>query len=378
MLPDTQQRSLRMRELIRRPAAWVGAALVVVAIGAVIGIVTGHSPVALGSPSPSSSASQSFVASLPSLTTGSSPTGSATPTTAHTPTVGPTSTSGLPTATSKPTSAATPRATAPTKTPAPPQPGGAAVLVGAGDICNKPDVAGMTANLLATIPGSVFTAGDNAYSGGTPAEFSSCFNPTWGRFKARMFPAPGNHEYDVTSNAAGYFGYFGVRAHGPGGYYVYSLGGWRIYSLNSEIVSAAEVAWLKSDLASHPTACVMAYWHHPRFSSGTHGNDGSVQPFWDALYAARAELIVNGHDHDYERFAPQTPSGASSATGIREIVAGTGGAGLRPFANVVANSQVRNAVTHGVLKLTLRPGGYTWQFVPADGSFTDSGSGSCH
>lgn len=252
------------------------------------------------------------------------------------------------------------------------------MLVGAGDIAKCGDLANRadakTANLLASIAGTIFTAGDNAYSDGSTADFA-CFNQTWGRFKDRMLPAPGNHDYHIPG-ASAYLAYFMSRI--SSAYYAFGLGAWRVYSLDSENVTSSQVAWLKADLAAHPTACVMAYWHHPRFSSGKHGNDSDVQPFWDALYAARAELVINGHDHDYERFAPQTPSGTSAANGIREIIVGTGGAGLRPFAKIVANSDVRNAVTHGVIKLTLSPGSYRWQFIPADGSFTDAGSGTCH
>ena len=165
---------------------------------------------------------------------------------------------------------------------------------------------------------------------------------------------PGNHEY-VTAGAAGYFDYFGARA-GPGGtgWYAYDLGSWRIYALNSNCAEvgcgagSAQEQWLRADLATSPHACVLAYWHHPRFSSGDeHGNDPSVGALWDALYAAGAEIVINGHDHDYERFAPQTPSGAADpATGIREFVVGTGGASLRSFSTIRANSQVRNSVTY--------------------------------
>ena len=269
----------------------------------------------------------------------------------------------------------TPRPPAPTPTPVT---ASTATLVGAGDIatCGRSgDEA--TAALLDHIAGTVFTAGDNAYSDGTAAEFADCFGPSWGRHKARMFPAPGNHDYHV-AGAPGYFGYFGDRAGGPGGYYAYDLGGWRIYSLNSEIIGDAQVRWLIGDLAANPRACVAAYWHHPLFSSGRHGNDDAVRPFWDALHAAGAELVINGHDHDYERFAPQTPSGQASPTGIREFVVGTGGAGLRPFEGARPNSEVRDSSANGVLKLTLSSAGYRWDFIPAGGSFVDSGTGSCH
>ncbi len=249
--------------------------------------------------------------------------------------------------------------------------------MGAGDISTGGPAEKATAALLAKIPGTVFTAGDNAYNDGSKTDYVH-FNASWGAFKSRMRPAPGNHDYHLSPQY--YYTYFGAAAGPPGlGYYVYTLGAWRIYSLNGENVSAGQVAWLKNDLAGHPSACVLAYWHEPRFSSGQHGSDASYAPFWDALYAAKAEIIINGHDHDYERFAPQNPAGQASATGIREFVVGTGGAGLRGFTHAIANSEVRNGVTNGVLKLTLSPGHYGWQFIPVAGqSFTDSGQGSCH
>ena len=253
------------------------------------------------------------------------------------------------------------------------------MLVGAGDIAscsNSADEA--TAAVLDGIAGTVFTAGDNVYSDGTANEFAQCFDPSWGRHRGRMMPAPGNHDYHV-SGAAGYYGYFGPAAGGPGGFYAYDAGAWRVYSLNSEIVSQGQVDWLTADLAANPRPCVLAYWHHPRFSSGRHGNDGQMQPLWQTLAAAGADVVVNGHDHNYERFAPMNASGAADPAGMREFVVGTGGAGLRAVGSAQANSEVRNADTYGVLKLTLNPTAYSWQFVPAaGGSFTDAGSGACH
>lgn len=277
----------------------------------------------------------------------------------------------------------------PPATPAPsptPSPVADAVLVGAGDIASCGLTAdSATAKVVAGIAGTVFTAGDNAYENGTAAEYRDCYGPTWGAFRDRTSPAPGNHDYG-TSGAGGYFGYFGIRA-GPvaSGWYAYDLGDWRIYALNSNCgqVSCAagseQEQWLRADLATNPRACVLAYWHHPRFSSGQHGNDAEVAPLWNALHDARAEVVINGHDHDYERFAPQTPAGAADpARGIREFVVGTGGASLRSFSTIRANSEIRNSTTFGVLKLTLSSGSYTWQFVPAgSGTFNDSGSGTC-
>ncbi|MEO8463663.1 MAG: metallophosphoesterase, partial [Chloroflexota bacterium] len=277
--------------------------------------------------------------------------------------------------------------TAPPPSPSPtPQASADVVLVGAGDIASCGLTAdSATAKVVAGIAGTVFTAGDNAYERGTAAEFRDCYGPTWGAFRDRTYPAPGNHDYG-TSAAGGYFGYFGSRA-GPAdsGWYAYDLGTWRIYALNSNCTivgcaaGSAQVQWLRADLATNPRTCVLAYWHHPRFSSGEHGSDATVGPLWDALYAAGAEVIVNGHDHDYERFAPQTPGGvANPATGIREFVVGTGGASLRGFSTIRANSEIRNSTSHGVLKLTLAANGYTWQFVPAgSATFKDAGSGTC-
>ena len=291
-----------------------------------------------------------------------------------------------PSATPTPTPTPAPTPT-PTPAPTPTPPTSSAVLVGAGDIAScglTADTA--TAKVVSGIAGTVFTAGDNAYETGSAANFRDCYEPTWGAFKDRTNPVPGNHEYQTTG-AADYFSYFGTRAGPPGtGWYAYDVGTWRIYALNSNCLvvgcsaGSAQEQWLRADLAASPRACVLAYWHHPRFSSGQHGNNSEVVPLWDALYEAGAEVIVNAHDHDYERFAPQTPSGtANAATGIRQFVVGTGGASLRSFATIRANSQVRNSATYGVLKLTLGSSDYSWQFVPAgSGTFTDSGSGSCH
>lgn len=264
-----------------------------------------------------------------------------------------------------------------------------AVLVGAGDIADCKDLSGAeaTANLLDKIPGTVMAVGDLAYPDGTAANFE-CYDKTWGRVKSRTRPAPGNHEFHSTG-ATYYFQYFGQAAGDPGkGYYSYELGAWHVVVLNSECVAAggcdaasAQGQWLRADLAAHPAACTLAYFHKPLFSSGgAHGNDLLMKPLWDALYEANADVIVNGHDHDYERFAPQTPDGtADSSRGIREFVVGTGGKNLRPFGVVRANSEVHSLEAFGILKLTLLPGRYQWEFIPQAGkSFTDSGAGTCH
>jgi hypothetical protein len=264
-----------------------------------------------------------------------------------------------------------------------------AVLVGAGDIADCRDLSGAeaTAKLLEKIPGTVMAVGDLAYPDGTKENFV-CYNQTWGRVKARTRPAPGNHEFH-SAGGTPYFEYFGAAAGDPKtGYYSYELGTWHVIVLNSECQDlggcqpgSAEEKWLRADLAAHPAACTLAYWHKPLFSSGSaHGDDPEFRPFWQALYDANADVVVNGHDHDYERFAPQTPDAAPDAKrGIREFVAGTGGKNQRPFVAPHANSEVRNADGFGVLKLTLRPGSYDWQFIPEAGkTFTDSGSGTCH
>ena len=272
----------------------------------------------------------------------------------------------------------------------PPPPADAQVLVGAGDIasCNSSgDEA--TANVLDGISGTVFTLGDNAYSNGTISEYNDCYGPTWGRHKARTRPSPGNHEYNTT-NAAGYYQYFGADAGDPAkGYYSYDLGDWHIVVLNSnrkciDVACDAEseqVTWLRADLEKTTKSCTLAYWHHPRFNSGsTHGNTVEVAALWDALYDYDAEIVLNGHEHVYERFAPQTPNAVASATGIRQFTVGTGGVGHYNFkATPEPNSEVRNNTAFGVLKLSLYAGGYQWQFVAAAGSsFTDSGTGTCH
>jgi hypothetical protein len=263
------------------------------------------------------------------------------------------------------------------------------VLVGAGDIAScssSGDEA--TAKLLSSIPGTVYTTGDNVYEDGTASEFTDCYGPSWGRYKSRTRPSVGNHEYQ-TPGASGYYNYFGSAAGDPAkGYYSYDRGEWHIISLNSmcgEVggcdADSPMVTWLKKDLASNPTSCTLAYFHHPLFSSGSeHGNDPRMRPSWDALYEAGAEVVLNGHDHDYERFAPQTPAGeADPKRGIREFVVGTGGRSLYAFLPPKPNSQVRNVDTYGVLKLTLHPDSYEWKFVPVAGkTFTDSGSDSCH
>ena len=234
---------------------------------------------------------------------------------------------------------------------------------------------------------AVLLLGDNQYENGGLAKYQTSFAPTWGRLGPLLRPAPGNHEY-LTPGASGYFDYFGAAAgERSRGYYSYDLGTWHVIVLNSNCADVGgcgpgslQLQWLMDDLAAHPRACTLAYWHQPRFSSGQHGDDPAYDAFWQALYQAGADLVLAGHDHDYERFAPQDPSGqADAAYGIREIVVGTGGRETRPFATVRPNSEVRNAQDLGVLWLRLRSDGYDWQFLPAaGGTFTDAGSAGCH
>jgi hypothetical protein len=272
-----------------------------------------------------------------------------------------------------------------------------AVVVGAGDIASCTSTGdSATAKLLANTPGTVLAIGDNAYMNGSAAEFKNCYGPTWGQFKARTQPVVGNHEYR-TSGASGYFNYFGAAAGPVGkGYYSYDRGAWHIIALNSECdywitgykgdgqcssqKQADMIAWLKADLAANPTACTLAYFHQPRFSSGQGGNATETQGIWNALYEANADVVLSGHDHVYERFAPQTPSGQlDTVRGIREFVVGSGGVNHGRFNTIKPNSQVRNATAFGVLRLTLNSTSYSWKFLPQAGkTFTDSGTTACH
>jgi Bacterial Ig-like domain (group 2)/Calcineurin-like phosphoesterase len=260
-----------------------------------------------------------------------------------------------------------------------------AVLVGAGDIAScgsSGDEA--TASLLDTIDGTVFTAGDLAYENGSAEEFANCYAPSWGRHRSRTRPAPGNHEY-FTFGASGYYDYFGSAAGEPSkGYYSYELGGWHVIALNSNLrvdPGSPQEQWLRQDLANTKVRCTLAYWHHPRFSSGVdHGDDPMMQPLWEALYDYGVEVVISAHDHIYERFAPQTPTGVLDLSkGIREFVVGTGGGSRDGTGAPKPNSEVRTGTAWGVLKLSLFSDRYEWKFVPVAGNtFTDSGTGSCH
>jgi hypothetical protein len=257
-----------------------------------------------------------------------------------------------------------------------------AVFVGAGDIadCGSRS-AEATARLLDRLPGSVFTLGDNVYPQGTAEQFANCYEPTWGRHRHRTYAAPGNHDWDASAGAP-YFAYFGAGA-GPAGlgYYSFDVGGWHVLSLNSNVAAhpgSSQYEWARNDLALAPRACTLAYWHHPLFSSGRYGNNPQMADMWRLLNGAGAEIVLTGHEHHYERFAPQDADGRFDPQGMREFVVGTGGTALRPAEGGQPNSEVRESQTWGVLKLTLRASSYDWEFVPIDGqSFRDFGSGDC-
>ena len=234
-------------------------------------------------------------------------------------------------------------------------------------------------------PAAVLLLGDNQYENGTLAKFQASYEPSWGRLKAVTRPIPGNHEY-LTAGAAGYYAYFGAAAGDPAkGYQSFDLGGWHLIGLNSNCAAvggcgaaSAQGQWLAADLAAHPDVCTLAYWHHPRFSSGPHGDDPITADFWTILQAAGADLILTGHDHGYERFARQTASGVADPDGIQQFVVGTGGKNLTAVNVIRANSQVRNYSAFGVLELKLWPDGYKFRFLGVNGAVLDSGRGLCH
>jgi len=255
-----------------------------------------------------------------------------------------------------------------------------ATVIAAGDIagCSSSYRDEATARLVAGISGTVLTLGDNAYPDGSTANYR-CYDASWGKFKSRTRPSPGNHEYHI-SGARPYFAYFGSLA-GPSGrgYYSFNLGSWHIVSLNSERLSSAQESWLKSDLAANRNRCTLAYWHKPLFTSGPHAPATQMRPLFRILYNAGADVVLSGHNHQYERFAPQTPDGRADASrGIVEFVAGTGGSGtLYAFLSTKPNSRFRYK-GYGVLKLQLNATGYSYSFVPLSGSNKDSGGGTCH
>jgi hypothetical protein len=280
---------------------------------------------------------------------------------------------------------------------------GASVMVGVGDIasCTQRLSYGtarlvdsvLRADSIAKVENAVFTLGDNAYSSGTTAQFNECFTPSWGDPQKgiikSLHPAPGNHEYQ-TLNADPYYKYFGTAAGDLGyGYYSYDVGTWHVVVVNSEIVvnstfnasaRQSQMDWVEKDLKAHKKLCTVAYWHNPRFSSGWHGSDRRFIPMWRILYDNNVDLVLNGHDHDYERFRPMTPDGVADTTkGITEIVAGTGGEELRGFSgDINANSVYRIAGRAGVLLLTLGAAEYRSAFIEIGGRVWDQSGGKCH
>lgn len=269
-------------------------------------------------------------------------------------------------------------------------------VIAAGDIatCGSGHQADTAALLDALIPPTSRTStyvvaalGDNAYETGTSQEYQDCYDPAWGRHKARTRPAPGNHEY-FTPGATGYFGYFGALAGDPlRGYYSYGLGDWHVVVLNSNCAEVGgcqagspQEAWLRADLSAHDNPCVLAYWHHPRFNSGAvHGSAAFMRDLWQTLMDFGADIVLAGHEHLYERFAPKDADGALDPRGPRSFVVGTGGRSLYSFGAPLPGSEARDSSTFGVLRLTLNAGSYSWQFVAAaPGTFSDSGAAACH
>ena len=276
-------------------------------------------------------------------------------------------------------------------TPAGPSPGGGggnnqapgrtAIVLGVGDIgmCNRPGVA-ETARLVAGLEGLLLLAGDIAYFQGSAANFRDCFNPEWGRFRDRWYATPGNHEYE-SAGAGPYFDYFGDAAgHDRTGYYATTVGDWLVLMLNSNIPAgrgSAQWEFARQQLDRQRTPCTMAVWHHPLFSSGPNGGNAHMRDMWSLLEAARAEVVLNGHDHLYERFGRQQADGtADPANGVRQFTAGTGGADLYNFVRAAPNSEAR-IMQYGVVRFTLRPALFEWAFLGVDGSVSDSGLDTC-
>ena len=277
--------------------------------------------------------------------------------------------------------------TSPTPTP-PPQPifatstGETAVLLAAGDIavCGSPATQA-TARLLDGLAGTIITLGDNAYPSGSTESFRDCYDPAWGRHKARTRPSPGNHDYEQPG-AMPYFNYFGAAA-GPSGlgYYRFRLGDWQVYSLNSNVpmgTGSPQMQWLRRELAANPSPCTLAYWHHPLFTSGRNGDNPATRSLWRALYDFDADVVISAHDHLYERFALQDADGRPDPRrGIRQFIVGTGGAPLTSPVGTHINSDVVWSL-HGVLEMVLRPSSYAWRFVSDSGAPADIGVGVCH
>ncbi len=281
-----------------------------------------------------------------------------------------------PAASPTPSPQATPPSAASSATPSASLAPGADVLLAVGDTANCDNTHDdKVAALAASLPGEIALVGDLAYDSGSAAEYTNCFDPIWGPVRDRLRPAPGNHDYR-TSGASAYYAEF-PNAGTPGmGWYAYDIGSWRILVLNSNCddvdcgQGSAQLAWLRTELAG-ASGCTLAYWHHPRYSSGMHGDNAFMEPIWSTAAAGGVDVVLGGHDHDYERLV---------ADGVREFVVGTGGRSLYKWPDGASSfTEVRQNTTYGLLQLTLGEGTYAWKFLPADGdlTFTDSGTGEC-
>jgi hypothetical protein len=279
------------------------------------------------------------------------------------------------------------------------------VIAAAGDISCAPDPAGVgseernspvrcqdaaTADLVSEAgPDAVLTLGDHQYPNASIERFRGGYDRTWGRFKEITHPAVGNHEYG-TRAASGYFDYFGPAAGDPAtGYYSFDLGAWHLVVLNSECkhlpdgcgAASRQAQWLRDDLTAHPSACTLAYWHEPRYSNGHHGPNDQMVPVWDILQAAGADVVLSGHDHDYERFAPMNSTGRLDPVGLRSFVVGTGGDSFYRLHVPDVGREVGIETSPGILRMELTPDSYSWQFrtvgATPDGNVADSGQASC-
>lgn len=265
----------------------------------------------------------------------------------------------------------------------PGNPPGPVRILAAGDIGECGFGGLQTGAMLDSMDGIVLALGDLAYFQGSTVNFRECYDPAWGRFQARTRPVPGNHEYE-TPGASSFFDYFGDLAGERGrGYYAFTAGSWRIIALNSGAgagnmsPSSMQLQWLRTELDNNRFTCTLAYWHHPLFSSGPNGNQPDVREFWRVLSDAGVDVVINGHDHLYERFAPQDIEGRPAPNGIREFVAGTGGAHLYAIGPPKPNSE-RRVSAYGIFTMTLSPGSYQWDFRSVGNTFSDPGTGTCH
>lgn len=247
--------------------------------------------------------------------------------------------------------------------------------------------------VLGIEPDAVLTLGDNQYESASFENFTASYDLSWGRFRDKTYPVIGNHEGESGDAGLGYCEYFGAVANcnadgaqGDAAYYSFDAGAWHLIALNSNCAAAGgcdasspQYEWLVADLAAHPSRCTLVYWHHPRFSSGDHGNQTRMSDLFSVLYDAGVEVVLSGHDHNYERFAPQTPEGTTDPKGVRQFVVGTGGKNFYAVEELRPNSEAVNHDTFGVLKMTLHPRSYDWEFVPeAGGTFTDKGTSACY